>query len=44
MKDRHCVICGKSFTPGSWNAKYCLDCKVDVIARGKYIYKKKKQK
>lgn len=28
QKAKQCVICGKSFMPGSNRAKYCLDCSV----------------
>jgi len=43
MEDRACVLCGKIFTPGSWNAKYCVNCKDGVITRTKYTYQKKKK-
>jgi len=42
MKDRACALCGKIFTPGRWNAKYCLNCKVKVITEGTHKYRKKK--
>ena len=41
---RNCTVCGEKFLAGSWNAKYCNDCKVDVIAKSKYVYKKKRKK
>ena len=28
QKAKQCVICGKSFMPGSNRAKYCLDCSI----------------
>jgi len=44
MDERFCTICGAKFEPKRWNSKYCVVCKVDVIARSKYTYKKKGRK
>ena len=41
---RRCVICGEKFIPGSWNAKYCLECGIKIRAKRRYVYKKKKRK